>query len=225
MYDGYTKYGESEAADYEEERKKEPLWWQEQRFLQDYLAGIQHRTILDAPVGTGRFLQHYHGLTHVVGIDISHEMLEQAAEKVREHELKNVRLKCGDIFAIQYDDSYFDLTISWRFIHLLPADLLAAALRELARVTAGEVVVQAYVVKPYWQRLIYAGLRLPLKLIKRLSMSRAPPLPWEHIKAYSHSYETILSKVAEAGLVVNKQVIIGDYRDSQVCVFQLGKLI
>ena len=223
MYDGYQKYGADEAADYEELRKKEALWWQEEQFIADYFAGHQPRSILDAPVGTGRFLSHYANAEEVIGTDISEQMLAESARKLADTRLAHVVLQRGDIFKLDFPANHFNLTICWRFAHLVPAELLGNALRELGRVTQGSILLQTYVGRPAWQRKLTSLRRLPGKLLRRMTGNSPPALPWGHIRAYFHTHETIAAKIAEAGLIIEQQTAIGPYDDSQVYVYQLAK--
>lgn len=222
MYDGYQKYGADEAAGYEEERKKEALWWQEEAFIADYFANHKLRTVLDAPVGTGRFFQHYSEVEEVVGIDISGEMLKESSRKLADPRLAKVRLMRGDIFKLAFADNHFDITVCWRFAHLVPEKLLANALRELGRVTGGEILLQTYVGAPYWRRWTTSLLRLPAKICQRLCGNIPPPLPWGHIHAYFHTHETLVAKIGEAGLTIKERVEIAPYNDSIVCVYRLS---
>lgn len=224
MYDGYEKYGAHEAAGYEEERKKELLWWQEEQFISDYFANHKPRIILDAPVGTGRFLDRYGNTDMAVGIDISEEMLKQSSQKLADLRFANIQLMQGDIFKLDFVDNYFDLAICWRFAHLVPENLLADVLRELGRVTGGEILLQTYVGQHYWLRLIASLKRLPAKIYCRLSGTMPHPLPWSHIRAYFHTHKTLFKKIAEAGLIINQRVKIGPYNDSIVYIYQLSKL-
>lgn len=224
-YDGYEGYGVDEATHYEAERKKEFLWWQEETFVSDYFQSHRPRTLLDAPVGTGRFLERYGNVPEVVGVDISEAMLAQSYRKLADPRLAQVKLRRGDIFKLEFSDNYFELTVCWRFAHLVPANMLADALRELGRVTSGEILLQAYVGRSYWWRLAMSLRRLPASISRRFSGTTRPPLPWAHIRAYFHTNETLVSKIASAGLTINRRVQIGTYDDSVVYVYQLGKSI
>lgn len=223
MYDGYEKYGTNEAVGYEDERKKEPLWWQEEKFISNFFENKKACAILDAPVGTGRFLDRYRDAETVVGIDISEEMLKESSRKLANANFANIKLMRGDIFKLDFADNRFDLTVCWRFAHLVPANLLADALRELGRVTCGEILLQTYVGRPYWRRVLLSLLQLPSKIYQRLRGNIPQPLPWAHIRAYFHTHETLVAKIAEAGLVINRRVEIGPYNDNTVYVYQLSK--
>lgn len=224
MYDGYKKYGAAEAAGYDEARMSEPLWWEEEKFVKDYFKTFQPQRILDAPVGTGRFLHHYLHAKEVIGVDISEDMLKESSAKLKELGLTSMSVERGDIFRLKFANDSFDLALCWRFAHLVPATLLADALRELGRVTAGEVLMQAYVGWPYWRRVIGSLRRLPAKLYRRIVGNIPSALPWMHIQAYFHTENTLATKIREAGLEVIERSAIGTYGDSTVYAYRLRPL-
>lgn len=221
MYDGYKKYGVAEAAGYDEARMSEPLWREEERFVKNYFLTHQPRRILDAPVGTGRFLHHYQHSKRVVGIDISDEMLNESSAKLRNLGQSHISVERGDIFHLNFADNSFDLVLCWRFAHLVPATLLADALRELGRVAAGEMLMQAYVGWPYWRRVIGSLRRLPMKIYRLITCNILPAPPWMHIQAYFHTNETLAAKIRDAELEVVERIEIGTYGDSTVYVYRL----
>lgn len=221
MYDGYVKYGADEASGYDEARMKEPLWWEEERYVQEYFRTHRPARILDAPVGTGRFLHHYAQAREVVGIDISEEMLKESSAKLKKLEESNIHIGRGDIFHLEFPDASFDLVLCWRFAHLVPAAILADSLRELGRVTAGEILMQAYVAWPYWRRVIGSLRRLPVKIYRQLTDSAPPSPPWMHIQAFYHTQETLESKIRDAGLEVIGRIEIGGYGDSTVYAYRM----
>lgn len=224
MYDGYKKYGVAEATGYDEARMNEPLWWEEEGFVKNYFRAHQPQRILDAPVGTGRFLHHYLDAREVVGIDISEEMLNESSVKLKRLDQSHICLERGDIFHLKFADNSFDLSLCWRFAHLVPATLLADALRELGRVTAGEVLMQAYVGWPYWRRVIGSLRRLPMKIYRRITNMSPTPPPWMHIQAYFHTQETFAAKIRDAELEVIERIEIGVYGDSTVYAYRLRSL-
>ncbi|MEY4710680.1 MAG: hypothetical protein RIS88_130 [Pseudomonadota bacterium] len=224
MYDGYKKYGSDEASGYDAARMQEPLWWEEEQFVKEYFHTHQPQRILDAPVGTGRFLHHYVQAREVVGIDISEEMLKESTAKLRELAHPHIRIGRGDIFHLEFADACFDLVLCWRFAHLVPATLLADALRELGRVTNGEVLMQAYVAWPYWRRVIVSLRRLPMKLYCRMTRSDPTAPPWMHIQAYYHTQETLEAKIRKAGLDMIERIEVGGYGESTVYAYRLRPL-
>jgi SAM-dependent methyltransferase len=73
---------------YEKKRKNKRTWKKEQIIIFKFLEKIsrihnKNLTVLDIPVGTGRFFKFYKKLDFLVtGIDISEDMLEQAEKKL-----------------------------------------------------------------------------------------------------------------------------------------------
>jgi ubiquinone/menaquinone biosynthesis C-methylase UbiE len=54
---------------------------------------------------------------HVVGIDVTHEMLEQARQLAQNQGVKNTEFEVGDALKLNYDDSSFDLVTTRRATH------------------------------------------------------------------------------------------------------------
>src|SRR5262250_2453068 len=72
--------------------------------------------VLEVGVGTGISLDAYPPYVHVVGIDPSPEMLEQAKTKVGENQLKNVELRQGDALNLDMPDVTFDVVCAFHVI-------------------------------------------------------------------------------------------------------------
>ena len=73
---------------------------------------------LDVATGTGFTAVALAGLAgHVIGIDMTDEMLVQAGRLAREQGLTNVRFELGDAMEIGYPDSSFDIVTSRRATH------------------------------------------------------------------------------------------------------------
>lgn len=216
MYDGYSKYGEREAEEYDGTREKEPLWNAENRFVERFFAERAVARLLDAPVGTGRFLPYYRRAAQVIGIDVSDDMLSQARQRVAASRLSGVELLKGDILRLPYPDRHFEVAVSWRFLHLLPGELLVPALSELRRVTSGEVLVQVYEAAPVPLQLL-ARLK---RLVGRLARigSRPAKQPWSHIRAYYHSRHAVEHAARQAGLRLVAREPIGETRERVVAL-------
>lgn len=128
------------ASTYEARRKGKALWRQEDQILLRILQETSpQETVLDIPVGTGRFLPFYrdHQL-RVVGIDLSADML--AIAKPRGHDAV---LKRGDIRNIPAGDKSVDVSICFRLLYFMKLGDVKKALRELARVTRKRIVFSA----------------------------------------------------------------------------------
>lgn len=111
--------------------------------------------ILDAPCGTGRLTAWLarHAVP-VTALDVSASMLAAAAP------LENVRYVRGRIDALPFPERSFDVVVSCRFLHHLhEREALAAALRELVRVTDRLVVASFWDVASLPQWRVRAGLK------------------------------------------------------------------
>ena len=130
------------AAGYDRNRAANPLWQAETAVIEGFLATVPPGgPVLDIPVGTGRFLELYarFGL-RATGIDVSPDMLAQAAKKARALKL-DVTLEPGDIRRIGAPDGSFEAALCIRLAHLIETPILRAAVGELARVARTYVVI------------------------------------------------------------------------------------
>lgn len=221
MYDGYHKYGAAEARNYDADRESEPLWALENAYVARCLSGRSMQRLLDAPVGTGRFFDYYDGVAEIVGLDVSDDMLAQAAGRPIARQSGRVSLHRGDIKALTFPDGYFDIVVCWRLLHLIPEKMLVPMLGELRRVCAGELIVQVYR-RGSFRSLQYRRLRrLPSTLGRLLGMSASVTKPWSHIQAYFHSQRCLDKAFAVAGLETVKCDLLENYEGHDVCVYHL----
>lgn len=94
---------------------------------------IGSKTILDAGVGTGRFAKPLQDKEfEVVGIDLSHKMLEVAKKK------GTINLLRGDICFLPFKVHSFDVAICNAVLHLIAE--WETALQEICRVTSNVMV-------------------------------------------------------------------------------------
>ena len=89
----------------------------EKTALSKALAGRHYERALDVGIGNGRLLPVYapHA-SQIVGMDISSEQLEHAAEAARQLNLAFEPLLCKEASRIEIDDSSFDLIICSRVL-------------------------------------------------------------------------------------------------------------
>ena len=239
-YDGYHKYTGSIAANYDADREVEAQWWKEDQFVRDYFSEKPVERLLDLPVGTGRFFPHYKQVAQVVGVDVSDDMLNEARRKLTSLPPGTIgSVERGDVFALRFSDREFTHALVWRLLHLLPGHLLPAAVAELCRVTAHEIVVQTYadvapaaaaVATPY-RRRIAAGLR---RAVRHLLPSRpqSPRLaaavasndakPWSGISSYSHQQDVVDALFRARGFTpqMTRHLDTYDRSDVRVTVYQ-----
>lgn len=208
-------YSSSEAATYEADREVEPLWHVENAFVRALLGRSDVRSVLDAPVGTGRFLDLYEGKA-VTGLDLSTAMLDEARKRVMGLELSNVALRQGSVISLPFGDKQFDFVISWRLFHLLPPETIAPALAELARVCQGTLCIQTYERAPFSVRWVAKAKRWARRLTLIFAGKRQLT-PWSHIRAYTHSSEAIEQAAHGAGLgAPTARSLLGDYEGTRV---------
>jgi ubiquinone/menaquinone biosynthesis C-methylase UbiE len=222
-YDGYHKYDRQIAGTYEADREVEAHWSHEEEFVQRYLRSKQIESLLDLPVGTGRFFRHYHGVANIVGVDVSEEMLAKAREKLSLlPRSSNVELLKGDVFALPFADDQFEVTIVWRLLHLIPPTLLPKAIAELTRVTRAELTVQTYVpanrlkdkIRRRARRL---GMEIKRRVVAQTTPNRAESLkPWSHIQSYLHDQAEIDGLFRACGYRCSESFILARYEESLV---------
>ena len=69
---------------------------------------------LDLGCGTGRYFHRLRGVSHLVGSDLSPDMLEQAKNPIRAEdiEVRSIELVVGDVFSAPLKEGSFDLVYS-----------------------------------------------------------------------------------------------------------------
>lgn len=133
------------AEEYEARRASQPQWQAEHAAVRELLAPLRGTagTVLDIPVGTGRFMPIYQefGLTPL-GMDVSPDMLRIAGDR-------GFPVFPGDILSIPIvGKCLFRAAICVRLLNWLHADEVAQALSELARVTAGPIIAGIRLLRP-----------------------------------------------------------------------------
>lgn len=124
------------ADEYDVKRIPKERWGFDMQSLPKMLSGIE--SVLDCPVGTGRFLPIYNEAgIDATGVDVSEDMLEKS--RIRGFS----SLQVGDATALPFEDKRFDAVVCIRlFIHLQPDDMRQAA-AEFCRVAKKAIVIDA----------------------------------------------------------------------------------
>lgn len=166
----------------------------EELFFQ-FLQGLQpsdfkDKIVLEAGCGNGRWVKimHFFGCERIVALDYS-EAVEPCFANT--HQLENVLVVQGSIYALPLPQSYFDLVVSIGVIHHL--DQPTRGVEQLARVicSAGKLAFWVYA---YEGNELYLKLVTPLRRIgprlgqkKLLALARCLALPvWVHAHTLSH---------------------------------------
>lgn len=143
--DGNYYYGAT-AQDYEALRAKNEWWHAEHQALEEVLKHIPiGLSILDVPFGTGRFLPLYakHQMK-VTGLDISYAMLS-TAKGLREDLVKQCRLDIGDARKLPYENDFFDIVLSFRFLDgTISFKDQKKVLSEFVRVSRKYLILEAF---------------------------------------------------------------------------------
>lgn len=130
-------YDEKRALAYDEKRKKHKLWQAEILAVEKLLNSAEaEETILDAPIGTGRFIHLYENKKmNITGIDISQDMLNIAKTKTK----ANIDLSIKNILELR--EGQYDWTICIRLLNRLDASNMKSAIRALASMTKKKCIL------------------------------------------------------------------------------------
>ena len=143
---GAGKYHGQVAALYDAKREQSPKWQIEQRVIEDMLSDLPPESIIfDCPVGTGRFLPYYVQKHFVIfGMDISQDMLKQAAMKVDPKRARG-ELREGDVRNTGLPDKCVDAAVNVRITRWLSPDDCVKMLREMQRIARQRIILTARV--------------------------------------------------------------------------------
>lgn len=166
---GADKYHGTIAQNYDAKRVDDPKWTIEQKIITDMLSDLPAgTTVLDCPVGTGRFLQFYleKGFKFL-GVDLSGDMLIQSAIKcgaspddIREWIAKSKQagsiipvtidtdkgeLAQGDVRNTGLPDKCVEAAVMCRLTRWLSPEDCQRALRELQRIVKSRIIWTARV--------------------------------------------------------------------------------
>lgn len=142
-------YDRKIARNYENKRKADRYWdWEESTLLElvARLKEVEHKRILDCPVGTGRFIEKLAPkCSQYTGVDISKHMLEVAEEKLCD-KIGNVNFLQCDVTSLDID---VDLIICFRLLHLVDTENAIKLISKLSHLTNGYIILQAFDVHDY----------------------------------------------------------------------------
>ena len=142
----FRRYSSRGAKRYET-RRQSVRWAAEAQAFERLYTRIHPRKVLDLPVGTGRFFDTY--LKHnadVLGVDISQNMLDEAAIKIPPG--ATIRLQRDDVLDLRHPHqlgSGYDVIVCMRFIYWLRPQELAIMLQKFAETGAPLMVASTKV--------------------------------------------------------------------------------
>jgi phosphatidylethanolamine/phosphatidyl-N-methylethanolamine N-methyltransferase len=87
--------------------------------------------VLEIGVGTGLSLSAYPTHCDVTGVDLAQDMLDQAADKIREHGWRHITLRQGDALNLDFPSDAFDYVTAFHVVSVVPdvARMMAEARR------------------------------------------------------------------------------------------------
>ena len=142
-YSARSYYTGETARLYVDRRATTRKWRREHAILVSILERLPKGiSILDVPVGTGRFLQDYMARGHkVVGVDISRDMLEQAERSAQGAEAQ-ITLLQGDAENLLLPDASVECVVCFRFLNRVPFAVARNAIAEFSRVTRDRLILE-----------------------------------------------------------------------------------
>lgn len=156
---GADKYHGAIAQGYDAKREGAAKWTVEQRIIEDMLSDLPPASwILDAPCGTGRFLDYAirNGLIYR-GLDLSKDMIAQAAAKIgnqcavftmktpdgREGQTPQVSFTEGSVLTSGIPDRAVDAVLNIRITRWLSSDECQQMFREMQRISRDRIIMTA----------------------------------------------------------------------------------
>lgn len=140
------KYRGRKAETYDAVRGKQARWKIENETVSRMLGELRPRSVVDCPVGTGRFLETYAtlGVASVSGYDISNEMLVLARDKNKKLHKKypNTLIGLYQGSALEIDQTVSaDVAVCVRFLDLIEEKAMRVVVTELCRIACRGIVL------------------------------------------------------------------------------------
>jgi ubiquinone/menaquinone biosynthesis C-methylase UbiE len=136
------KYRGRKALTYDSVRQRQRRWVIENEEVSRMLHVLNPVSVLDCPVGTGRFFMTYEALPKIkelYGIDASEEMLQLAHKKMRSR--PHTQLHVGDATATGLKDRACDVVVCVRFLDLIDEMAMRRVVAELCRVSRRAIIL------------------------------------------------------------------------------------
>ncbi len=144
---GARKYVGDVATGYDAKRMESPKWKKEQEVIEGIIDDLPNGSkILDAPVGTGRFVAAYERNDHkVMAVDLSEDMLKETHKKMTKPDLFNFGI--GPVGGLDefLDENAVDVAIMCRLTRWLSKIERTEAMQVLKRVAKDAIVFTARV--------------------------------------------------------------------------------
>lgn len=225
-YVGKSAYKGQVAVNYERDRVHEPVWLQEQAWMERWAKGISPGAcVLDVPTGTGRFVGIFRGRgAEVHAVDVSEDMLAELRRRWPADDPLLTVLR-AEAEALPFARDKFDFVVCWRLFHLLPVAVAARVLSELARVCRGRIVLEVFGVHAGGLLTVTAGrMRARVRSWLRLGRrSTAGQGPWAHITNYPHAERELQALFLLCGLRVVASDTLHEYAGTPARIYILER--
>ncbi len=208
------EYQGDQAESYDSRRASEAKWQAEQKTFEDLLTIVapMPTRILDVPVGTGRFLEIYARHGHqAIGIDVSSDMLAQATQRHEQLHGANITLRVGDITALDVQSDSVDVAACIRLFNLVNAAFVEQAMKELARVTTGHLIVG---IRSHGRR---GAIRRIARRVRSTVTGKPDKLVIHSHATVQHFFDAIDATVAERRLIAS-----GAHHSSKYFIYLLA---
>jgi len=225
--EGNLAYNSKVASTYESDRESEEHWNLEHAFIEDYFINNPSKSILDIPIGTGRFLSLYPNGAEIIGIDISPAMLDETRKNLRINKSNQVHLMEGDATNLhQIPARSVDMIICFRLLHLVQDETRRVILDEFARVLRGRLLLQVYISdastrskKSLIHRKLSSSLRLARSILQLVSPTKSKP--WCHIQSYKLGMATLEKLLKQTNLMATRKNFLCRYLNEDVYVIEI----
>lgn len=226
MDDSNIAYNADIADSYDNDRENEDHWAMENMFVERYFAEkTDSKTILDVPIGTGRFLHLYPDKARIIGVDLSCPMVAKAKEKALQVKKLNVDFSVADARKLNFiGDGGVDVIVCCRLFHLIERQQRLEVLQEFARVLQGELILQVYLdvkKRNVVYRLAAGLLRVLKRSLNEVSGKQPRKKPWAHISSYSLDEAGLLELCEKTGFQIVNRTNLCIYSGLSVGMFVL----
>jgi len=137
-----SRYLGKGASEYNNQRKGNARWQAEHKITKEFLVEHRGKTVLDMPVGTGRFVGLYKEFDmSVYGMDRSADMLTETQKEAESYGLTDLTLVLGDATNFLPKKLKSDIVVCTRFLNWLPTDLARQAFLLLAEACQDEMLI------------------------------------------------------------------------------------
>lgn len=142
-YHAKSGYVGNTARDYDRKRKKRRKWRLELSAVDQMVSRFDAgSSVLDLPLGTGRFLSCYEAGKHrVLGLDISQDMLAQAEAKIRAAKEVVIHTALADAETIPLADQSVDYIVCIRLLNWVTDPAMEKIVAEFKRVARKGIVL------------------------------------------------------------------------------------